>query len=118
MLILISPSFSISGRLCIVIVVFLGIFYIYLQTANVQCHVVILNISRSCTHIVTAANFWTRYDHIESCVAVHLQRVNYPVNTRLLPVNARLLITCDTAFYAIMSVNMRNDSVLEFIKHV
>ena len=47
MLILISPSFSISGRLCIVIVAFLCIFYIYLQTANVKCRVVILNISRS-----------------------------------------------------------------------
>ena len=23
------------------------------------------------TYLVTAANLWTRYDHIESCVAVH-----------------------------------------------
>ena len=23
------------------------------------------------THLVTAANLWPRYDHVESCVAVH-----------------------------------------------
>ena len=40
-------------------------------------------------HLVTAANLWPRYDHIESCV-----------------VNARLLIMCDTAFYAIIHVFM------------
>ena len=26
------------------------------------------------THLVTAANLWPRYDHIERCVAVHLQQ--------------------------------------------
>ena len=35
------------------------------------------------THVVTATNLWPRYDHIESCVAVHSQRVNCLVNTRL-----------------------------------
>ena len=35
------------------------------------------------THLVTAANLWPRYKHIESCVAVHKQRVNCLVNTRL-----------------------------------
>ena len=47
-----------------------------------------------------------RYDRIESCVAVHSQHVNCLVNTRFFAFNARLLImliTCDTAFYAIMS---------------
>ena len=54
------------------------------------------------THLVTAANLWPRYDHIESCVAVHIQRVNYLVNTRLFAGKCTLLITRDTAFYAII----------------
>ena len=48
------------------------------------------------THLVTEANLWPRYNHTESCVAVHLQHVNCL---------AQLLITCDTAFYAIIVVN-------------
>ena len=35
------------------------------------------------TYLVTAAKLWPRYEQIESCVAVHLQRVNCLVNTRL-----------------------------------
>ena len=54
------------------------------------------------THLVMAANLWPRYDHIESCVAVHEQHMDCLLIHGFSPVNARLLITCDTAFYAIM----------------
>ena len=52
----------------------------------------VLVLASSRTYLVTAAILWPRYRHIESCVAVGVS-----------PVNARLLITCDTAFYAIIS---------------
>ena len=35
------------------------------------------------THLVTSAIMWPRYRHIESCIAVHEQRVNCLVNTWL-----------------------------------
>ena len=57
------------------------------------------------THLVTAANLWPWYDHIESCVAMHKQHVNCLVNNGFSLVNARLLIMCGTAFYAIMLFN-------------
>ena len=48
------------------------------------------------------SNSVARYEHIESCIALHQQRVNCLLMHDFLQVNARLLITCDTAFYAII----------------
>ena len=42
-----------------------------------------------------SANLWPRNDHIESFVAVHQQRVNCLVNTRLFAVNATLITPGD-----------------------
>ena len=44
-----------------------------------------------------------RYDHIESCVAVHCESAWIALLIHgFSAVNARLLITCDIAFYAII----------------
>ena len=63
------------------------------------------------THLVTAANLWPLYDHTESCVAM----INSALIALLIHgfslVNARLLITYDTAFYAIIDVNKDTDYI-------
>ena len=51
------------------------------------------------THLVTAANPWPPYEHIESCDALLIHSFS--------PVSARLLLTCDTAFYAIIYVELQ-----------
>ena len=55
------------------------------------------------THLITA-NLWSRYGNIESCVAVHNSAWIDLLIYGFSQVNARLLITCGTAFYAIMFV--------------
>ena len=51
------------------------------------------------THLVTAAKLLARYGNIESCV-------NFLLIHSFSSVNAWLLITCDTAFYAIIEVKI------------
>ena len=68
------------------------LFRLFTDVSRTQFPRTMLVLGPGSTHLVTAANLWPRYDHIESCVAV-----NCLVNTRLSPVNARLLIMCDTA---------------------
>ena len=66
----------------------------------------ILVLGQGSTHLVMAAILWPLYEHIESCVAVHLQHMNCLVNTWISSVNAQLLIMCDTTFYAIIPVDI------------
>ena len=43
------------------------------------------------THLLTAANLWPRYDHIECCVAVHKQRPTYNTSvTSIVKINRSL----------------------------
>ena len=58
------------------------------------------------TYLVTAAILWPRYEHIEYYVAVHYSAWIALLIHGFSPVNARLLITCDTAFYAIILLRL------------
>ena len=48
---------------------FVSPFHRCLANANSTDYMLVL--SPGSTHLVTAANLWPRYEHIESCVAVH-----------------------------------------------
>ena len=44
---------------------------LFTDISRTQCARTMLVLGPGSTHLVTAANLWPRYDHIESCVAVH-----------------------------------------------
>ena len=49
----------------------LFLFRLFTDVSRKQFARTMLVLGPSLTHLVTAANLWPRYEHIESCVAVH-----------------------------------------------
>ena len=49
----------------------LPLFCLFTDVSRTQFPRTMLVLGPGSTHLVTAANLWPRYDHIESCVAVH-----------------------------------------------
>ena len=47
------------------------LFRLFTDVSRTQFARTVLALGSGSTHFVTAANMWPRYDHIESCVAVH-----------------------------------------------
>ena len=47
------------------------LFRLFTDVSRTQFPRTMLVLGPGSTHLVTAANMWPRYDHIESCVAVH-----------------------------------------------
>ena len=47
------------------------LFRLFTDVSRTQFARTMLVLGPDSTHLVTAANLWPRYDHIESCVAVH-----------------------------------------------
>ena len=59
------------------------LFRLFTDVLRMQFSRTMLALGPGSTHLVMAANLWPRYDHVEGCVAVHEQRVNCFLNTRL-----------------------------------
>ena len=47
------------------------LFRLFTDVSRTQFPWTMLVLGPGSSHLVTAANLWPRYDHIESCVAVH-----------------------------------------------
>ena len=47
------------------------LFRLFTDVSQTQFSRTMLGLGPGSTHLVTAANLWPRYEHIESCVAVH-----------------------------------------------
>ena len=63
-----SPLLHKKENICYITRYFL---HYFVDVSRTQFPRTMLVLGTGSTHLVTAANLWPRYDHIESCVAVH-----------------------------------------------